>query len=199
MPSTLSAPIVRLTIADFLSEKAMKCAGEVLKYWVRVDRENCMLRQMGVMRLRVPTQYRVNEMPDDDIVELGITRPPAQQLERLTATAMEVADCLGHQLLSGDRQTAAYAALFARRLRSERTTKSASPFESDISMQLNEFVRSPPAGYVYQGLDELTAQSIAVGTIAGRFVRGMASKPSRPKAGKTGTRMAPAKAEKQKG
>ena len=106
----LSAPILRVTINDLMNKEALAHFQKVLQFWAGVDRENCNFRRTGLLRLREPPTYLVNEVPDPGIVEQGNLKPSSEQLGRAIRTMVEVLDCVGHQLLAdGDRKGALHA------------------------------------------------------------------------------------------
>lgn len=114
---SLSAPILRVTIADFMNRAAMNKLRDVLECWVRFDRDNCDLVRQGLLRFRMPYEYRVNQLPPGSIGELGSAAPEHSFLRRGILTAAEGAECIGGQLgRSGDLQAALYAALFVDHL-----------------------------------------------------------------------------------
>jgi hypothetical protein len=59
----LSAPILRVTLTDLMNDESMVHFRKVLQFWVRVDRDNCAFRSVGLLRLIEPYSYRVNEIP----------------------------------------------------------------------------------------------------------------------------------------
>ena len=72
---SLSAPIIRATLADLIDDEKMESLRNVFRCWVRFDRENCDLVRQGLLRFRMPASYRVNQMPDAGIGELGSAHP----------------------------------------------------------------------------------------------------------------------------
>jgi hypothetical protein len=166
----LSVPILRVQIADLLDAEAMGRFREVLQFWVRIDRQACRFRSMGVLRLREPYRYRVNQVPDEGIVENGNARPTTAQLETAIETTVEVLDCVGVQLLAQpDQKAALYAALLLNHLRNTHgamLTKNTRfgpdtpcTLEREVALALNKLLikdRSP--SYVFETLDEARRQ-----------------------------------------
>jgi hypothetical protein len=117
---SLSAPIIRASLADLMDDEKVQTLGKVLESWVRFDRENCDLVRFGLARFRMPTPYRVNDLPGSSggIGELGLTQPPEPAfLNRGIASLAEGAECIGGQLdRLGDRSGALRAALLVRYL-----------------------------------------------------------------------------------
>ena len=113
---SLSAPIIRVSIADLIDKAKMDRLRKVFSFWVRFDRENCDLIRHGLLRFRMPDRYRVNEIPRS-FGELGNASPPRKHLRRGIVTAAEGTECVGGQLARlGDLQGALFAALFVDHL-----------------------------------------------------------------------------------
>jgi len=176
---SLSAPILRLSLADLLDKDRLLVLRDVLQYWVALDSYNCDLRRMGLLRFRMPDRYRVNEAPlCSGTVEQGMTRPNSEQLTRAVRTLFEAADCVGDQLrAAGDRAGALRAALLTRHLRQSRPTDfetdprwqggASSGLEMEVSQALN---RGGTASYVYENLDMMTTILEGVDFVA-RYLR----------------------------
>jgi hypothetical protein len=114
---SLSAPIIRATIADLIDDEKMERLRNVFQCWVRFDRENCDLVRQGLLRFRMPASYRVNQMPDTGIGELGSRAPAPKFLKRGILKLAESAECIGGQLFQqGDRSGALSAALLVYKL-----------------------------------------------------------------------------------
>ena len=110
----LSAPILRITISDLMDQERIRRLRDVFQFWVRTDQLNCNFRQMGLLRLREPHAYRVNELPNGGIAEQGMIRPTDAQLTKAIQTLVEVSDCVGHQLIhQGDRLGAIHTSIWA--------------------------------------------------------------------------------------
>jgi hypothetical protein len=115
---SLSAPILRATLEDLTNKQRLVELQKVMQYWVETDDYNCMLHKMGLLRVRGPYKYRVNEVPPGGLVEQGNTRPSPQQLAKAILSVVEAVDCAGHQLLaSGDRTAALHGAMLLNHLR----------------------------------------------------------------------------------
>jgi hypothetical protein len=114
---SLSAPILRVTIADLLDDARMEERRTVFAEWVRLDRDNCDLVRHGVLRFRMPGSYEVNKVPNLSIGEVGISLPELPQIQRGIVATAEAAECVGGQLgQRGDRYGALAAALFVDHL-----------------------------------------------------------------------------------
>jgi hypothetical protein len=115
---TLEAPIIRVGLADLIDEEKMSTLRRVFEFWVRADRENCDLLRRGLYRFRMPLPYRVNELPNQSIVEAGNAAPQGEFINRGILTLAEDAECLGGQLYRlGDRRGALWALLLVSHLR----------------------------------------------------------------------------------
>ncbi|MFZ0943961.1 MAG: hypothetical protein WB930_15075 [Syntrophobacteraceae bacterium] len=114
---SLSAPILRIKIADLLNDAEMRRLRNIFTEWVRIDRENCDLGRQGLLRFRMPASYKVNQMPESSIGEMGCAMPELSQLHPGILAAAECAECIGGQLGErGDRAAALFAALFVDHL-----------------------------------------------------------------------------------
>jgi hypothetical protein len=113
----LSAPILRVTLANLVRSEMMEQFHKVLGFWVQADADASMLRRMGLLRFWMPHRYRVNEVPSGSNVQQGMTRPSENHRAAGVRTAVEVLDYIGDQLLRAkDTEAAIYAAWLLRRL-----------------------------------------------------------------------------------
>ena len=176
---SLSAPILRVSLADLLDETKLLALRAVLQHWVTVDTFNCDLRRMGLLRFRMPDRYKVNEVPvSAGIAEQGMTLPTPEQLTRAVRTLFEAADCVGDQLRRrGDRGGALRAALLTRYLRQSRPADfetdprwhpdASSSLELGISYDLNDVLNSGSTPrYLYEGLDQVSSLLNAMDLVA---------------------------------
>jgi hypothetical protein len=166
---SLSAPILRVTIADLLDEARMRLLRDVFATWVRLDRENCDLVRQGLFRFRMPNSYRVNQMPSQSIVELGNAVPERTTLKRGILTLAESVQCIGGQLGQiGDRSGALLAALLLDHLQIHYPDMfhDSVRWQSRIPGQLGHIVCSglnqvmptdQTIQYYYQGLEAVEA------------------------------------------
>lgn len=114
---SLSAPFLRVTIAELVDGAMLNTFRNVLAHWIRFDRENCDLIRQGLLRFRMPHSYRTNEVPNGGWVEQGLSAPAPAFLERGIMSSAEGAECVGGQLgRRGDRRAALFAALFVDHL-----------------------------------------------------------------------------------
>jgi hypothetical protein len=165
---SLSAPIIQVSCSDLLDGEKMAALKEVFKNWVQIDRENCDLVRYGLLRFRMPYSYRVNESPGGDIVEIGLSAPEAEFLDRGILTSAESAECIGGQLgRLGDLSGALRAALIVDHLRQKYPKVFANSARwqhqrltgdlANIVVQgLNKVVEGEErSSYLYRGLDEV--------------------------------------------
>jgi hypothetical protein len=183
---SLSAPILRATIADLVNGAALDTFREVLACWVQFDRENCDLVRQGLLRFRMPHTYRVNEVPKGGLVEQGLSTPEQGFLRRGILASAEGAECVGGQLgRSGDRRAALFAALFVDHL--QRTYPDAfvdarrwgQRLPGDlgyiVGQSLNEALsdgHGPP--YQYSGIDAVT-EALCSNAIVKKFLNSPAA------------------------
>lgn len=113
---SLSAPILRVETTDLGDAIKLAQLKRVLEFWVDVDRRNGDLLRTGLLRFRMPAQYRTNEIPaDTGMVEQGSVAPTQKGLEAALLALVDAADCVGHQLqVQGDRAGALFAAMLIR-------------------------------------------------------------------------------------
>jgi len=174
---SLSAPILRVSLADLLDEAKLLALREVLQYWVTVDSRNCDFRHMGLLRFRMPDRYKVNEVPvRAGIAEQGMGLPTPEQLARAVRTLFEAADCVGDQLRrQGDRAGAIRAALLTRHLRQSRPTDfetdprwqggASSPLEMGVAYDLTDALGGTTR-YVFENLDKVIDLLDAIDIVA---------------------------------
>lgn len=174
----LSAPILRVTLADMMNDETMAHLQTVLQFWVHVDRDNCAFRGMGLLRLREPPSYRVNEIPNSGIQEQGMSRPSAAQLRLAVLHLVEVVDCVGDQLLHGaDKKAGLYATLLLNHLRTARPELLAEQprwrtdlpwgLERSLAAKLHDIVYAgQEIAYTLHGLNDLIRQVTAIGGVA---------------------------------
>lgn len=113
---SLSAPIIRVQLADLLNPSLLGQLRDVFAAWVRWDHENGNLVRAGLLRFRMPYEYAVNQMPGS-FGEMGLRSPPELQLRRGVLAAAEAAECIGGQIgHGGDRFGALLAGLFVNHL-----------------------------------------------------------------------------------
>jgi hypothetical protein len=114
----LEAPVIKVTLADLIDGDKMEALRNVFQFWVNADRENCDMVRRGLYRFRIPLPYRVNQLPNESILEAGNAAPQGEFLNRGVLTLAEDAECLGGQLYRrGDRKGALRALLLVDHLR----------------------------------------------------------------------------------
>jgi hypothetical protein len=117
---SLSAPIIEASCNDLMNADRMEELRNIFARWVRFDRENCDLVRQGLLRFRMPASYRVNELPQTGIGEVGLALPDLEFLRRGLLRLAEAIECIGGQLgQRGDRAFALEAALLLDRIQKE--------------------------------------------------------------------------------
>lgn len=165
---SLSAPIIRATIAELIDKDKMEALCKVFQFWVRFDRENCDLVRQGLLRFRIPASYRVNELPKAGISQIGCGLPEMEFLECGIRRLKESAECIGGQLNRlGDHSGALRAALLVRYLMKRYEDKFKDTLEgamgvgdvvflcNDLNRALDELGDRNVARYAYSGIDEV--------------------------------------------
>ena len=177
---SLSAPILRVGLADLIDEEKLNALRAVFEYWVRLDRENCVLVSSGLFRFRMPPMYRTNKLPSSGIGEIGCSLPDPTSLSRGVVVTAEAAECIGGQLRRlGDREAALYATLLVYHLRKHHEAafkdlpRWSMMLPGDmgmvISRELNASVsKDSGSDYLYRGV-ETVARSIASLPELGRY------------------------------
>jgi hypothetical protein len=92
---SLSAPILRVTMGDLMDHDKLTDLRKVFTHWVRLDRENHDLLRNGLLRFRMPSSYKVNEIPSSGIGEMGNAFPDDALLRRGILTLAESVECIG--------------------------------------------------------------------------------------------------------
>ena len=163
---SLSAPIIRATIADLTNDATMDTLKAVFQSWVAFDRENCDLMRQGLLRFRMPHSYRVNQLPNTGIGELGYAVPEPEFLERGILRLAESAECIGGQLFrQGDRTGGLYSLLLVYHLWKAYSTvfegqarwvgSIPGDLGSSVCQSLNDALQERQ-GYLFEGVDVLT-------------------------------------------
>lgn len=179
---SLSAPIIRATIAELSDKDKMEALCKVFQFWVQFDRENCDMVRQGLLRFRIPASYRVNELPKTGISQLGYGQPEMEFLERGILKLKESAECIGGQLdRLGDHSGALRATLLVRYLlkRYESTFKDTLQGAMGIgdvvflcnalNRALDELGDRKVARYAYSGIDEV-GKDLENNPIVSRFL-----------------------------
>jgi hypothetical protein len=179
---TLEAPIIKVTLADLIDEEKMSTLRHTFEFWVSADRENCDLLRRGLYRFRMPLPYRINQLPNESIMEAGNAAPQGDFLNRGILTLAEDAECLGGQLYRlGDRPGALRALLLVSHLRQRyadtfqnqlRWNQATLPGElgAVVSKALNDAVpdeQGPPNGF--EGIRKID-EAIETNPIVRRFL-----------------------------
>lgn len=115
---SLSAPIIRVSLSDFVNDETMNKLRDTFKRWVRLDQTNIDLLRRGLPQFRMPSRYSVNEVPELEFGEMTNTLPDDSFFQRGVRTMAESAECVGVLLLNrNDRKGALLAALLADHMR----------------------------------------------------------------------------------
>jgi hypothetical protein len=176
---SLSAPILRVGIEDLLDKTRMTALRSIFQAWVRIDWENCSLFRHGLLRYRMPSSYKTNELPSRAIVEMGLAVPGLEHIARGILNAAESAECRGGQLgRLEDRKAALFAAFYVDHL--VRTYKDAFQGEArwtggrlpaDLGMIVTRGLNNALKGsesprYLYEGLDSVLNEITSISIVA---------------------------------
>jgi hypothetical protein len=174
----LSAPILRVTLANLAQGDLLAHFHSVLRFWVDADRNARITRDMGMLRLWMPYAYRVNEVPEASNLQQGMTRPSEEHRAAGVRTAVEVLDYIGDQLLrSKDTEGAVYATLLLRRLvdRDPRffsdhvvlRAGGLSQLEHSVGFAMNEILRpGGKASWLLEGVETVKSAMQATDAMA---------------------------------
>jgi hypothetical protein len=168
---SLSAPILRVTLDDFLDEEKLKKLRGVFTRWIRIDQENIDRLRLGLPSFRMPSKYTVNETPPPncDWTERGLTFPREELFRRSIYILNECLENYGTQLsFHKDRKGALLATLFSDHIQkqhgsvfSEMQTSFSRLSSIRLSTKLDEIIDGlnpkldNPVKYVYSGLDKV--------------------------------------------
>ena len=98
---SLSAPILEISISDFLAETTMAARRQVFKQWVALDRSKPRSGSTGPTRFRMPASYRVNEDPSQSFGEMGNAVPELQHMARGVLTGPSALNALAGSSVVG--------------------------------------------------------------------------------------------------
>jgi hypothetical protein len=180
---SLSAPILRVCLGDFLDVDRLSDLRGVFRHWVRVDRANVELRSRGLLRFRMPGTYSVNSLPSNDWVEYGNAHPDNESLARAVSTLTEVVECVGGQLgRRGDQRAMLLAALLLDQLQGrgkEGTTGKLTRLSGELSISVSDRLNQLTGltGYRHAGLDALASGFDTLPLVA-RFLQNESVPPS---------------------
>jgi hypothetical protein len=179
----LPAPIVRATVEEIMDDTKMERLRQVFQAWVALDRENCDLARRGLLRMRIPLPYRVNENPASSVVEIGNAAPADEIVKRGILTLAEDGECLGGQLYrKGDRAGSLKALLLVHHLRNryaelfDGDPRWRGRLPADLGLLVNKALNDAATGndgvtYEFQGADEI-AKALEDHSIVRRFLEG---------------------------
>jgi hypothetical protein len=181
---SLSAPIIRVTIAELGDTDKMEALRKVFQFWVQFERVNCDLVRQGLLRFRIPAAYRVNELPRAGFSQYGYGQPEMKFLERGIRQLKESAECVGGQLdRLGDHAGALRAALLVRHLLERYKDAFKDTLQGALGMgdleflcialnhALDELGDRKVQPYAYSGIDEV-GKDLENGPIVRRFLTG---------------------------
>jgi hypothetical protein len=115
---SLSAPILKVNLADLIDQAKMRELRQVFNQWVRVEHDNCSLLRQGLLRFRLPPSYKTNAPPDPSIIQVDPHALDLAHLRKATLTTAEAVEFLGSQLfVRGDRMAGVLATLMVNHLR----------------------------------------------------------------------------------
>ena len=94
---SLSAPILDVSVDQLLDDEFMQKAKATLEFWIGVDNRNLTLLRTGLLRFRMPHEYKPNDCEISAWMEQGRTAPTDEQLKKGVRHLAEALDCIGSQ------------------------------------------------------------------------------------------------------
>jgi hypothetical protein len=180
----MSAPILRVRVDDFSSKERLNHLAEVMRFWVRADQKNCVMRRNGLLRFRMPDTYKTNEIPQfSGIVEQGNQTPTPAQLLQAIRWMIEAVDCVCDQLRHrGDAPSMAFGAMLLNHIRQaypqaykeDPVWDRDQPWPLEQSVSLNMLKALDPTGtqsWVLEQLGKVMSEMSNKSTLLGRFFR----------------------------
>ncbi len=147
---SLDQPILDFTINQMQDNAFWENARKVIEQWVAIENDNLTRVRASLLKCRMPSSYRTNEVWVGGWVELRLLFPTEEQFKLTTCRLKESVEWVGEQLgRKDDLVGAAEAALLHRHLFPDDF---GTPL-SQIQYALNE--RLGKAGYLYAGVDHL--------------------------------------------
>jgi hypothetical protein len=178
----ISAPILRVSVDDFSSKERLNHLAEVMKFWVRADQKNCVMRRNGILRFRMPDTYKTNEIPQfSGIVEQGNQTPTPAQLLQAIRWMIEAVDCVCDQLRHrGDAPSMAFGAMLLNHIRQaypqayegDPVWDRGQPWPLEQSVSLKMLQALDPTGtqsWVLEQLGRVMSEMSNKSTLLGRF------------------------------
>ncbi len=180
----ISAPILRVRVDDFSSKERLTHLAEVMRFWVRADQKNCVMRRNGLLRFRMPDTYKTNEIPEfSAIVEQGNQAPTPEQLLEAIGWMIETVDCVCDQLRHReDAPSMAFGAMLLNHIRQayplaykgDPVWDRDQPWALEQSVSLNMLQTLDPTGtqsWLLEQLEKVMSEISDKSTLLGRFLR----------------------------
>jgi hypothetical protein len=157
----LGPPILEFKTDDLLNDDRVRKYREVLTYWVQCDSANVRRYQMGMRSVKLPGNYRTNEVPSGPNARYFLNYPSIDAQPKAEETSLELDEWLGPlKLKSGDSLGALLVAL---RLRHSDPDYSQGR-GSDLAMELRRTTAIEAStdvqssDYVFASLDKLLTE-----------------------------------------
>jgi hypothetical protein len=171
-------------VDDFSSKERLKHLAEVMRFWVRADQKNCIMRRNGLLRFRMPHTYKTNEIPAfSAIVEQGNQAPTPEQLLQAIRWMIETVDCVCDQLRHrGDAPSMAFGTMLLNHIRQaypqayegDPVWDRGQPWSLEQSVSLNMLQGLDPSGtqlWELEQLGKVMSEMSNKSTLLGRFFR----------------------------
>jgi hypothetical protein len=150
---SLGAPILNLTVTDFLDDDMWRRSRDVIDSWLRAEELNLARVIMGLPTYSMPYEYETNVVPDGGVVLQWNTREEGIELVRKTLGEILpwLAEAFRRQ---PDTRGMVRTALLLRHLFSadDRTPMIGAPF---VQTELNKALGLRPE-YVFEGVDMMS-------------------------------------------
>lgn len=160
---SLGAPILDVCLTQLLDDGFMKKARTVLEFWMEIENRNLSLVRAGLMRFRMPHEYKPNDATISAWGEQGLKKPNDEQIKNGVIHLAEALDCLGSQFFyRSDFQAAVKAALLYRHLFKAFPKCFDQRLPAGALGRLHKYLNDRMPGlkkkYVFAGIDEIGHQ-----------------------------------------
>ncbi len=157
---SLSAPILAIEVARLGDDAYWGNARKVLEFWIEIEKHNLTLIRAGLLRFRMPHEYKTNSAAIPAISEQGCAQPSDDLLRRGILHLSECLNCLGSQFhYSGNTLGAVEAGLLHQHLRKrfpqffdERDSPGGL---SPMFSRLTERMPNVRKDYLFAGIEEI--------------------------------------------
>jgi hypothetical protein len=177
----LSAPILEINVAQLGDDSYWNNSRKVLEAWIEVENYNLTQIRAGLLRFRMPQQYRTNELAlHSAVVEQCRTQPSDEQLRKGILHLADCLICLGSQFYStNDRLGSVEAGLLLRHIHHRFPQFFQGAWAGTLTKMFFRLTTDLPAGirkdHLYAGIEEIERRVVSSLVNAGATSNGNAS------------------------